>query len=99
MNKFIKEVMIKATYVLAHEYTCLTSSTQVHCLGRFGARVWVFKDGTYNMYLDVGKCDANKYKFVLNEYRELAENLALLDRWGLIKKLFDHLQTMANKHH
>ena len=99
MNRFIKEIMIKTAYVLTHEYTCLTSGTQVHCLGRFGAKVWVFKDGTYNMYLDLGKCDANKYKFVLNEYRELAENLALLGRCGQIRKLFDRLQTMAGKHH
>ena len=99
-NRFTNAILDKVADTLTGKYQ-MSVNGQVGLLfgDKYGSKIWLNKNGTYNTLLVLGKYDTDRYEFAQNDYRELVENLALLDRSGLIKELFDRLQTMANKHH
>lgn len=99
-NRFTNAILNKVADTLTGKYQ-MSVSGQVGLLfeDKYGSKIWLNKNGTYSTLLVLGKFDTDRGKFAQNDYRELAENLGILDRSGQIRELFDRLQTLSNKHH
>ena len=99
-NRFTNAILNKVADTLTGEYQ-MSINGQVGLLfeGKYGSKIWLNENGTYSTLLVLGKYDTDRGKFAQNDYRELVENLDILDRSGQIRELFDRLQTMADKHH
>lgn len=96
MDRFTKQVLDRTVKDLTQNFQIYANKRSVLCLGKWGAKLGIFR-GKYDLYFNLGKYEANRYKFALNEYRRLAENLLILEQRDTIGHLFELLQATYTK--